>query len=150
MIPKESAGDMLLDAWLTLSSTLWNSRIVSSLTYNETHVMGILLRKSSKETPMTATDLIRLTRMLKSQMNKTLTSLEERSYITRTRSPEDKRLIHVLLTKEGKDAYLVEHTRVEAIMSSLVDKIGEERAAALAAELNTVSAYLDDIVPAGK
>ena len=28
------AGEQLLDAWLNLTSTLWNTRIVSSLSYN--------------------------------------------------------------------------------------------------------------------
>ena len=38
------AGDLLLDAWLNLTSVLWNTRVVNSLTYNEAHVMGLLLR----------------------------------------------------------------------------------------------------------
>lgn len=42
-----TTGDRLLSAWLSLTSTLWNKRLVSDLTYNEAHVMGILLRKKS-------------------------------------------------------------------------------------------------------
>jgi len=98
------AGDTLLYAWLDLSSTLWNTRIVTSLTYNEAHIMGLLLRFGSQEHPLTATDLIRRTRLLKSQMNKILTSLEKSGYITRSRSEEDKRLVHIRLTDAGKTA----------------------------------------------
>ena len=67
MADKIYAGDKLLDAWLNLTSTLWNTRLVTSMTFNEAHVLGILLRHSSSESPMTATDLIRRTRLLKSQ-----------------------------------------------------------------------------------
>ena len=142
------AGDKLLDAWLDLSSTLWNTRIVNSMTYNEAHIMGILLRFSSQEHPLTATDLIRRTRLLKSQMNKILTSLENQGYITRLRAKEDKRLIHIHLTPAGKTAYLEEHKGVEDILRQLVEKLGAERSIAIARELCDVTDALGDIIPA--
>ena len=84
-----SAQEKLLDAWLSITSTLWNTRIVSSMTYNECHVLGILLRRKGDGQPHTATDLIARTHLLKSQMNKILTALESRGYITRTRAELD-------------------------------------------------------------
>lgn len=141
------AGDKLLDAWLNLTSTLWNTRLVSSLTYNEAHVMGILLRHSTQDNPMTATDLIRRTRLLKSQMNKILTTLEQRGHISRIRSELDKRMIHVRLTPEGKSAYLKEHQGIEAILNQLVSKIGPDRALSVARDLNEIIEVLDGIVP---
>jgi len=140
------AGDKLLDSWLNLTSTLWNTRLVSSLTYNEAHVMGLLLRHSMQANPMTATDLIRRTRLLKSQMNKILTALEERGYITRTRAELDKRMIFIRLTQEGIDAYQAEHKNVEAILDQLVAKIGSERALFIARELGEITEILDNIV----
>jgi len=140
------AGDKLLDSWLNLTSTLWNTRLVSSLTYNEAHVMGLLLRHSMQANPMTATDLIRRTRLLKSQMNKILTALEERGYITRTRAELDKRMIFIRLTQEGIDAYQAEHKNVEAILNQLVAKIGSERALFIARELGEITEILDNIV----
>lgn len=141
------AGDKLLDAWLSLTSILWNSRLVKTLTYNEAHVMGILLRHSSDETPLTATDLIRRTRLLKSQMNKLLTTLEERQLIVRSRAHQDKRLIYIRLTDEGKAAYLQAHEDIEQFLSVLIDRLGADRALAIAGELNDVSAILDELVP---
>lgn len=140
------AGDKLLDSWLNLTSTLWNTRLVSTLTYNEAHVMGLLLRHSTAENPMTATDLIRRTRLLKSQMNKILTALEARGYITRTRAALDKRMIFIRLTQEGTEAYLQEHKGVEAILNQLVSKIGPERALLVAKELGDITEILDSIV----
>ena len=141
------AGDKLLDSWLNLTSTLWNTRLVSSLTYNEAHVMGLLLRHSTPASPMTATDLIHRTRLLKSQMNKILTALESRGFITRTRAELDKRMIFILLTQEGVIAYQEEHKSVNAILNQLVVRIGAERALSISRELNEITEILDSIVP---
>ena len=99
---------------------------------------------------MTATDLIRRTRLLKSQMNKILTSLESRGFITRTRAEMDKRMIYIHLTQEGIDAYLEEHKSVDAILSQLVTKIGTERALLVARELGEITEILDSIVSGSK
>ena len=144
------AGDKLLDAWLNLTSTLWNTRLVSSMTYNEAHVLGILLRHGTPDHPMTATDLIHRTRLLKSQMNKVLTSLESRGFISRVRAELDKRMIHIHLTQEGKAAYLDQHKGVEAILSQLIERIGTERALSVASDLAEITEILDDIVPLPK
>ena len=109
--------------------------------------MGLLLRHSTPANPMTATDLIRRTRLLKSQMNKILTALEARGYISRTRAELDKRMIYILLTQEGVDAYLEEHKNVDAILNQLVTKIGPERALYIARELGEITEILDNIVP---
>ena len=109
--------------------------------------MGLLLRHSTPDNPMTATDLIRRTRLLKSQMNKILTALESRGYITRTRAELDKRMIFILLTESGVNAYREEHKNVDAILNQLVNKIGPERALSIAMELHEITELLDGIVP---
>jgi len=144
------AGDQLLDAWLNLTSTLWNTRLVSSMTFNEAHVLGILLRHNSSKLPLTATDLIRRTRLLKSQMNKILTSLERCGYISRVRAELDKRMIYIQLTREGEQAYRQSHKNVEAILSQLIERIGAQRALAVAGELSEITEILDGIVPLPK
>ena len=141
-----TTGDRLLSAWLSLTSTLWNKRLVSDLTYNEAHVMGILLRKKSSGAPCTATMLIQYTRLLKSQMNKLLTTLENKGYITRTRSSEDKRVIFIALTESGEAAYLAEHAHVEAIVIQLIAQIGEDKAQALTQGINETVAALENIL----
>lgn len=140
-------GEKLLVAWLSLTSTLWNTRIVQSMTFNEAHVMGILLRDSKPESPLTATDLIRRTHLLKSQMNKILSSLEDKGHILRLRVPSDRRMAHVLLTEEGKAAYLSEHARVQELISTLIAQLGEERAVRIADDLTDVVGALDTVLP---
>lgn len=141
------AGDKLLDAWLSLTSTLWNTRIVQSMTYNEAHVMGILLRRSTPQNPLTATDLIKRTHLLKSQMNKILSTLEGKGFILRLRSKSDRRMTHILLTDEGRAAYLAEHANIEELLTKLIDQLGTERAMRIASDLSDVTDLLTDILP---
>ena len=96
---------------------------------------------------MTATDLIARTHLLKSQMNKLLTALEGKGHITRERALEDKRRIEIRLTPQGEAAYREEHRGVDAILSRLLDQLGEERALHIAGEINAVITALDDILP---
>ncbi len=148
-MPDESrVGDKLLDAWLNLSSVARNSRLVSTLTYNEAHILGILLRHSNDDPPLTATDLIARTRLLKSQMNKLLTSMEARGYITRTRSQSDKRLFYLHLTSNGTEAYLAEHHRIEAFIHQLIDQIGLQRTLDITQGLTDLTFALEDILGA--
>lgn len=140
------AGDRLLDAWLNLTSTLWNTRIVSSMTFNEAHVLGLLLRHRDDPVPMTATALIARTHLLKSQMNKVLTTLESKGYVVRARAQCDRRLVLIRLTPEGEAAYRREHADIETLLTSLVGRIGEAQALSLAAEINGLTDALGDIL----
>lgn len=139
------AADRLLSAWLTLTSSLWNTRLVTSMTFNEAHVLGLLLRHIS-DAPMTATDLVAHTRLLKSQMNKLITTLEGKGFIARERSESDRRMIYIRLTPEGKAAYLHEHAGVDSILDQLIERIGAQRASAIADELNAVTQALTEII----
>ena len=112
--------------------------------YNEAHVLGLLLCHCGE--PMTATDLIHRTHLLKSQMNKLLISLEGKGFITRVRAKEDKRRIAIRLTPEGIVAYREEHKRVEAILQQLTDRIGTQRALDIAQDLGEIVTLLDDIL----
>ena len=143
---QNKTADLLLDAWLRLSSSLWNTRIVNTMTFNEAHVLGILLRHQEQE-PLTVMDLIRRTRLLKSQMNKLLTTLEDKGFIERERCEQDKRMFRIILTDEGRSAYLAEHAGVTAIMNKLITKLGEEKALSLTGDLLDVCTALDDILP---
>lgn len=147
MDPKSNAGERLLSAWLTLSSTLWNERIVTGMTFNEAFVCNLLKRQAecAPEQPLTATDLCERTRLLKSQMNKILSEMERKDYIRRSRSDRDKRQIFLELTEQGRDAYAREHEGITAILSALVDDLGAEKVLSIAESVDEVSCSLQKL-----
>ena len=116
------------------------------MTFNEAHVLGLLLRHRDDPTPMTATALIARTHLLKSQMNKVLTTLEGKGFIARARAESDRRLVYIRLTPEGEAAYRAEHADIEAQLQQLVGRIGEAQALSLAAQINGLTDALGDIL----
>lgn len=147
MDSKRYAGEQLLSAWLTLSSTLWNERVVTGMTFNEAFVCNLLTHqaKETPDRPLTATDLCERTRLLKSQMNKVLSEMEKKGYLQRLRSDRDKRQIFLHLTDAGREAYAREHAGITAILDHLVSDIGEEKALAAADVVNEICRSLKKI-----
>lgn len=123
-------NEKLLDAWLKLTTAIVNERVVSDLPYNESVICNILYR-NHRETPgqaVTATDLCQKMKMQKSQMNRTLSSMEEKQMISRERSKTDKRQILVRLNMDQMEAYQRQHERILALIDRLLGQIGPEKA----------------------
>ena len=122
-------NEELLHAWLRVSTSIVNSRIVSELSYNETLVCNALYRNMMEqgEKPLTATDLCGKTNMLKSQMNRTLNLLEVKGLIARQRSTEDKRQVFVMFKKDRADAYEEQHARILKLLDGIINELGAEK-----------------------
>lgn len=130
MIEKESLSERLLDAWLNLSMQVWNERFVYNLSYNESLVCHLLYKKSM-ETPdapyLTLMQLSHHTGILKSQMNKTLTSLETRGIISKIRSTQDKRVVFISLNTDRISAYEEQHRKIIEVVERIIDRLGIAR-----------------------
>ena len=144
MKTKNDAGERLLSAWLTLSSTLWNERIVTGMTFNEAFVCNLLSRQDAAQ-PLTATDLCQRTKLLKSQMNKVLSEMERKGYVQRMRSETDKRQVLLRLTEAGQTAYAKEHSGISEILHRLVEDLGEEKALHAADIVEEITQSLEKI-----
>lgn len=134
-------NESLLNAWLRLSTSVVNNRLVSDLSYNESLVCGILYKHSLANTTrkLTATDICAATNMLKSQMNRTLNQLEKKSMIIRERSTEDKRQVWISFNMEKAETYKKQHDKILKLVDSIVNKIGMDKAIETIKMLNTVS-----------
>ena len=82
----------LLSVWLRLTSVIDNQRLAAAhtspsgkgpLPFNEAVVCGLLARAQGTGSVLTASDLCRHTRILKSQMNAILRSLEDKGAVER-------------------------------------------------------------------
>src|SRR5699024_3824866 len=98
MSEKEMLSEELLDGWLSMSMAIWNERLVSAMTYNESMVCNLLYKQRKTEgEPLTATVLCAKLQITKPQMNVILNRLEASGIIERIRSREDKRKVHIRL-----------------------------------------------------
>lgn len=138
----------LLDAWLRLSTVINNERVVSDVPYNESLICNILYR-NQVQTPdrqLTATDLCNETRMLKSQMNRTLNSMEEKGFIRRERSATDKRQVLVFLDMEQIFVYQNQHSRILKLLDTIIERLGADKALETIQLLNQITNIANEVL----
>lgn len=126
----KNINEKVLNAWLRLSSSICNERIVSELPYNESLVCGILHENATEnpEEKITATDLCEKTNIRKSQMNRILNTLEEKGLIRRIRSEKDKRQVFVSMNMDNAEVYERQHKKVLGVVDQIIEKVGKEKA----------------------
>ena len=141
----ENLNEKLLSAWLTMSSVVNNERIVSTIPFNEAHVCNLLYRQrmTDPDRYLTATELCAETRMLKSQMNKVLTSLEKRGMIERFPAPEDRRKAYICLREDNLDKFEAIHARSIHLVNCAVKGLGEDIAEQAVDILTRIANYVD-------
>lgn len=126
----------LLSVWLRLTSVIDNQRLAAArsipeggapLPFNEAMVCGLLAQAQARGRCLTASDLCRQTRILKSQMNAILRSLEQKGALSRRRSDRDRRQIELRLLPAGMARYQEGHQRVRTLAGRLISEMGEEK-----------------------
>ena len=141
----EALNEQLLSAWLRISNTICNERIVTHLPYNEALVCNILYhqRMTNPDIYLTATDLCERTRLIKSLMNRTLNNLEEKKLIIKKKSEKDRHSVFVIFNEEKISQYEKGHNEVLQIVDNIIekieDKIGAEKTKEIVNILNTIS-----------
>lgn len=140
-------GEDLLRVWLSLTAVICGRRMVSGMTFNQAVACNHLIyqEQSDPDHPLTATVLCEKMGLLKSQMNGILDQLEGQGFICRHRSDHDRRQICLQITEDGKEAYKTSHSRASALLSALVDRVGETEVKELADTLNYVNTVLMEL-----
>ena len=151
-IPQSKLDEELLAAWLYLTSVIDNQRLAAAhaspqgrppLPFNEAMVCGLLAQ--AEDRLLTASDLCRRTRILKSQMNAILRSLERKGLISRRRSQTDRRQVELELLPEGVSLYRESHRRVCAMAGRLIREMGREKVETLIPLLRQAANVFDTI-----
>lgn len=142
----ENLNEKVLSAWLTMSSVVNNERLVASIPFNEAHVCNLLYRQriESPDVYLTATELCAQTRMLKSQMNKVLASLEKQNMIRRFPAPDDKRKAYIRLVEENLPKFEAVHARSIALVDHAIERLGTEASEQLVDLFLRVADYVDE------
>lgn len=141
-------NEKLLRAWLKMSTSVVNNRVMTELSFNEALICNILFREQlvNQNLRVTATELCNKTKMLKSQMNRTLNQLEVRGIIHRERSTEDKRQIFVTMNPEHAGLYHQLHKRILNLVDGIIGQIGEDKATMAADLLSEIANAADDML----
>ena len=121
----QGVNEKVLTSWLKMILSVDGEHLVSQLPYNEAVVCNLLLDNPEKQ--MTATDLCGITKMQKSLMNRTLTSLESKKLIERIRSNEDKRLVLVKLVNDVNNIFMKQHEKTLKYVDKIVNRIGKDK-----------------------
>ena len=145
-ITMENLNEKVLSAWLTMSTVVNNERLVTSVPFNEAHVCNLLYRQriENPNVYLTATELCAHTRMLKSQMNKVLTSLENQNMIERFPAQDDKRKAYIRLVEENLPKFEAVHARSISLVDRAIERLGAEDAEALVDLFLRVANYVDE------
>ncbi len=126
----QNVNEKVLSAWMKLSTSICNEKIVSEMPYNESVICGILHRNAMEnpDKKITATELCEKTNMQKSQMNRTLNVMEKKGLIYRKRSEKDRRQVFVSMNMENAQIYECQHKKILHVVDKLLDKVGKEKA----------------------
>lgn len=116
-------NDELLSVWLQLTNVIDNERLVEGMPFNEALVCGLLSGGCR-----TASELCAETRILKSQMNAILRSLESQGVIARQRSQTDRRRVELRLLPAGLERYRASHRQALDTVDRLISGMGEDAA----------------------
>lgn len=142
-------SEELLYTWLKLSSSIINNRLTCDMPYNESLICNILYRnqKLHPEKKLTATELCNETKILKSQMNRTLNQMEKKNLIVRQRSDKDRRNIFISMNPQQAELYVVQHEKILKLVDSIIDDLGKEPTRQLIELLSQVSTFAKECFP---
>ncbi|MBQ8600140.1 MAG: MarR family transcriptional regulator [Clostridia bacterium] len=115
--------EQLLRAWVKLSAMVKNNRITKGLPYNEAIVMMLL---AYGEGPISLQEIIRETGMLKSQVNRTVNSLEEKGLLIRCPGEADKRTQAVRCVEGKMEIFHQVHQSSMGVAKEIMEIIGKE------------------------
>jgi DNA-binding MarR family transcriptional regulator len=141
----EELMEDLLGAWMAMSIGIKGNRILKALSFNEMVICRLLYRAGQEGREITATDLCHETRLLKSQVNKVLSDLEEKGLLYRHRDSADKRRVFLKMTEEKKGIYLKEHRHVMSIIQQVCDRLSKQEIEILVEKMGKVVEVMDEV-----
>lgn len=125
---KNAPAEKLLEAWITLTGIIKNSRITTGLLYNEAVIMNILYKSYCNDGVgiVSVKEITQKTRMLKSLVNRTVNSLQKKGFLHRCDMPGDKRVAYVRCAEEKINIFLKVHRSSLAHAENIISIIGEK------------------------
>jgi len=105
----------------------------------------LMLRKLQERIARTCSDLSRQLRHDTGALTRTVDQLQERGYVVRERSEEDRRVVELHLTDKGRAKLIELNPRVIALFNDTLDEFSDEEFAELNRLLKKLKSRLTDL-----
>ena len=116
----------LLKAFFIFSRTRWHYAPASGLSQVETDILENIARADRRGKTLRVSDISLMLRVSSPTVTQHLNSLEDRGYVLKTQSKEDKRSVHISLTEKGTEALTTHSVRLEGDFVEFIDFIGKD------------------------
>lgn len=126
----EDIREQLLTAWIGINSFFKDSRMTQALTYNEAVVMKLVYDqyRTDGQGRVAVQSILKRSRMLKSQANRTIDALCVQGYLVKERDEKDARALYVRPVPQRLGGFLEVHQRSLDTVQAVIDVIGPEDA----------------------
>lgn len=123
-------AELVLQSWVRLSGILKNNRITKGLQYNEAIVMMLLYNRYKEDGIglISIKEITQATKMLKSLVNRTINSLEEKQLLKRCESEGDRRMSYVRCVEDKLEVFLRVHSQSLELAENIISIVGKEDA----------------------
>lgn len=144
---QKDMNEKILTAWLNMTTVINNDKITVELPFNEAMICRYLYLYRNGN--VIASQLCEWMNMQKSQMNRTLTNMENKNLIRRIRNEEDRRQIFVVLNEDMISVYAQQHAKILHLINQICEKVGEEKAKEIIDMFDLVSSTAASILQEG-
>lgn len=121
---------------------LINEQIQSHLTHDQ----HITLHYIRKQAHCTSSDLAQLFHVNKSAITALTNRLVEKGLIDRQRDKEDRRLVHLSLTKKGEALYLACYEKIHSVVEGFITQFSEEEIETFMITYEKLAVILDQTI----
>lgn len=130
----------MLESFYKLKNIHFTTLLPSNITHGECFALIKLkqLSENPERSQITVSDLNKMIDVSAPALSRTLKSLEENGYVTRTPDPQDKRNNFLSLTENGEKVIELVDKQMHTYCRAISERLGEER-------INDFIQFLDDL-----
>lgn len=111
----------------------------SDLTYNDMHVIEAIGRQE----PLKMSQIAKKLTVTTGTLTKSVDALEKKGYVRRERSSSDKRVVKIILTERGIQAYEHHERFHQDMIAFILDNVSEEESKVLQSALEKLMIYFE-------
>lgn len=113
----------------------------ADITYNDMHVIEAI----GLDKPLKMSQIAKKLAVTTGTLTKSMDALEKKGYVRRERSSNDKRVVNIILTEKGIQAYGHHERFHQDMIAFILNNISEEESRVLQSALERLMAYFEQV-----